>query len=155
MTAREPEDLDVDRLNSDGAKGAVLDAKQSTYQKRREEGICTRSASHGPAEPGLSLCAACFVDKRFDERERYRSRHPRQRVITCMICTREGHNARTCTAPAIPGAERAQRRNERGRNYRKSLKQRGFCVNGEAHSRPEPGKTLCENCLSKRRNGTP
>jgi hypothetical protein len=123
-----------------------------TYQRRREQGICTKSETHGPAEPGKHLCAPCLVDKRFDQREAYRVRRPeKRRTLTCMRCTREGHNSQSCTSPPISGGESARRKNERERRYRKALKQRGFCVNGEAHPRPETGRTLCVECLKKRK----
>lgn len=149
MTARAPEELDAERLNAEGARGMVLLGKQQRYAKNRERGLCARAKSHGPAEPGYSVCIGCLVDHRHDQNERNARLSPRRRTLTCKICGRAGHNRRSCSRPAPPDFDPSRVAGQRQSTYRRTLNERGLCINGAKHAPPEPGYRQCAACRAR------
>lgn len=153
MIACLPDELDVARLNAQGRHGAIVDMNRSRYSRLREAGLCTRGACHGPAVDGGSLCSPCRVDRRHEQRERYRRTRTVTRTTGCTRCGGgDGHNAVTCTDDPLPGwAGPATARRERDRAERKLRRERGQCITNPAHAAPLPGHARCEACNAKRR----
>lgn len=149
MTARAPEEFDTERLNREGYRLTVLDAKRDRYSRNVERGLCARAASHGPAEPGHSMCIGCLVDQRHDQNARNAQRAPRKRVLFCKICERAGHNARSCTRPKPQDFDPRRVAGQRQSAYRNSLGARGLCINGSKHEKPEPGFRQCAACRAR------
>lgn len=152
MTARAPEDLDVARLNAQGRRASIVDANRSRYARLRERGLCTRAASHGPAEDGGSLCGPCMVDRRYDQMEYYRRTHDTGPAKECTRCGRVGHNARSCTNEPLPhwaGPDTARIERDRARRARR--RKAGVCLNNPAHGPPLKGYVRCKACAHKRR----
>lgn len=146
MTVHVPEDIDTDRLNADGRRGAILLCKQDRYAKRIRNGLCANSASHGPAEQDHTMCIGCLVDKRHDQNERNARKATRRKIIACKICGRAGHNARGCAQPRPAAFDPARVKNDRTSRYRQTLRASGICVNSSKHGPPVAGYTKCAAC---------
>jgi hypothetical protein len=149
VTARAPDDLDIDRLNREGGRSMALLTKQARYSERAAKGLCVRGASHGPAEPGHSVCTGCLVDQRLDRIERNAELPPPMRILTCKICGRERHNSRSCTQARPAGFDPRRVADQRRSDYRRKLHADGLCINGAKHARPESGFRQCAECRAR------
>lgn len=152
MTARGPEDLDVARLSVQGRIGVIVDANRSRYWRLRDRGLCVRGASHGPADPGSSLCVPCKVDRRFDQMEYYKRTRIVGRVNSCTRCGEDGHNSRSCTNDPLPNwAGPNTVRLEQARARRKARRADGLCIVNPKHAKPRANSSRCDDCMNRRR----
>ncbi len=149
MTARAPEDLDVDRLNAEGRRRMTSMLSLERYRSRKAAGLCTRGASHGPAAAGHTLCDGCLVDQRFEQNSRNAAKRPPKRTLTCLRCGKPGRNSRGCPCPVPDGFNPRRARAQRGIEYRASLRAQGLCPNNPKHARPEPGFSRCAACRAR------
>lgn len=154
MTARLPEDLDVERLNKAGRLADTIETNRSRYQRLRKAGFCVRGKSHGRAAPGHTLCEPCRVDVNYAQLERYRSTRDPMRQVSCGLCGGDDHNARRCHLPPEARSPGEAKRLASNREYKALLRVRGQCVNNPAHPRPKSGSARCDGCNAKRRKGT-
>lgn len=156
MTARHPEELDAERLNAQGRHADTLETSRRRYARLRAMGLCTRNASHGPAERGGSLCGPCQVDARHARQDSYRRHRKAERINSCTRCGGDdGHNARSCTGSPLPGwSPTDARRLERQRKYREQRREQGVCLNSPKHEKPTAGRLRCDACEARRRKGT-
>lgn len=153
MSARVPEELDVERLNAEGRRASCRDSSRERYERLRGQRLCVRGASHGPAADGFTLCEPCRVDVREDQRDRYRHTRAVSRVNSCGLCGSEQHTAKRCAMPPEARDPGDSRRLERNREYKALLRLQGKCIANPAHERPIKGRARCEACNAKRRKG--
>lgn len=149
MSTRLPDELDVERLNTQGRRAMASMLSLERYHARKASGLCTRADSHGPAAEGHTMCIGCLVDQRFEQNTRNAQRRTPQKILKCIRCGKPGRNSRGCPCPTPPGFDPRAERNRRGVAYRASLRAQGLCPNNPKHERPGPGFSQCAACRAR------